>query len=204
MGIEPMTTRFLVVVLTTKLLGRKRPPRPKPKGSGQPTRTRGPMANGRAVEGAWGQSGVRAPSRRRRGRPRRVGVRLQEGIEIFATQLFRATNASANPRRTPSRTGRTATVSTGVRQERSGTRSSDGGNKSTGTGTASDRGTAATDPPPSTATSASGVANDEHNNNNTTEQSMITSIRRTASTGTVHPIGNGRRSSREHDPASHP
>ena len=30
----------------------KRPPRPKPKGNGQPIRTRGPLANGRTVEGA--------------------------------------------------------------------------------------------------------------------------------------------------------
>ena len=36
----------------------KRPSRPKPKGSGQPIRTRGPLTNGRAVEGARGQSAV--------------------------------------------------------------------------------------------------------------------------------------------------
>ena len=54
----------------------KRPSRPKPKGNGQPIRTRGSLANGRTVEGAWGQSRVRVPSRRRRGRPRRAGVRF--------------------------------------------------------------------------------------------------------------------------------
>ena len=36
----------------------------------------GPLANGRTVEGAWGQSRVRVPSWGRRGRPRRAGVRF--------------------------------------------------------------------------------------------------------------------------------
>ena len=48
----------------------KHPSRPKPKGNSQPIRTRGSLANGRTVEDAWGQSRVRVPSRRRRGRPR--------------------------------------------------------------------------------------------------------------------------------------
>ena len=54
----------------------KHPPRPKSKGSGQPIRTRGSLANGRTVEGAWGQSRGRVPSLRRRGRPRRAGMRF--------------------------------------------------------------------------------------------------------------------------------
>ena len=40
-----------------------RPSRPKPKGNGQPTRTRRSLANGRTVEGAWGQSRQAATSR---------------------------------------------------------------------------------------------------------------------------------------------
>ena len=45
----------------------------------QPTRTRGSLADGRTVEGSWGQCQcrVRVPSRRRRGRPRRAGVRFK-------------------------------------------------------------------------------------------------------------------------------
>ena len=52
---------------------KKRPSRPKPKGNGRPIRTEGSLAKGRAVEGSWGQPRARVPSRRRRGRPRRVG-----------------------------------------------------------------------------------------------------------------------------------
>ena len=40
----------------------KRPPRPKPKGNGQPTRTRGSLANGRTVEGARGRGEAKPPS----------------------------------------------------------------------------------------------------------------------------------------------
>ena len=54
----------------------RRPSRPKPKGNGQPIRTRRSLANGRTVEGAWGQSRARVPSWGRRGRPRRARARF--------------------------------------------------------------------------------------------------------------------------------
>ena len=67
--------------------------------------------------------------------------------------FFRTTTASINSRTTASRTGRTATISTSVRQERTSTRSSSDSGKSTSAGTASDRSATATGSP-STATGA--------------------------------------------------